>query len=89
MIVTTRVVFKGRRDPFEYDMTDRGGSKGTSYSFDVLDEDDAKQKVKCPRETWEDLANVPKGTVLELQLVCANVKLASVDGIRIAQLTDA
>lgn len=78
MIVTVQVKFRARRDPFDYDMSDRpeGGPKGTSYSFEVIDEDDTKVRIKCTKETWDSLANTARDTPLTLRLTVQQMRVA-------------
>lgn len=83
MIVTVTLPFRGRRDPYDYDMTDqvdertgRSGPKGTSYSFEVIDEDDSKVKVKCSKEVWESLGSVARGTPVTFTMAVYQMKVA-------------
>lgn len=77
MIVNTTLRFRARREPFPYDMTAQGGSVGTSYSFDAIDDDDCKVKVKCSEQVWLKLEDVPRDTPLQVSLEVGNPKIAS------------
>lgn len=74
MLITTRVRFRSRNEPKPYDMSDQGGPIGTSYSINVLDEDDTKHKVKVPQSVYDSLANAKRDEWLTIRLACFNVK---------------
>lgn len=76
MIVSSKLKFRNRREPYAYDMTAQGGGIGTSYAFDAIDEDETKVKVKCSEEVWNKLANVQRDTLITATLDVANPKVA-------------
>jgi hypothetical protein len=81
MIVSSKVRFRGRRDPFPYDMSADGGPVGTSYSFEALDEDDAKVKIKCSESQWTALAQTARDAVLLVRMAVQSPKIEGADGI--------
>jgi hypothetical protein len=81
MIVSTKVRFRARREPFPYDMSAENGPVGTSYSFEGIDEDDTKVRVKCSQAQWESLATTQRDTVLTLRLAVFNAKVDGPDGL--------
>lgn len=81
MIVETEVSFRQRRDPFPYDMTAQGGSVGTSYSFEAIDMDEAKVRIKCSEAQWASLAQVARGTKVRVRLEVKDAKVNGPDGL--------
>lgn len=85
MIVKTQVRFRALREPFAYDMTAQGGSVGTSYSFDAMDDDESKVKVKCSQATYEQLKSAKRDDVIECFLEVGNPKVAPGTPVQVHQ----
>lgn len=81
MIVTTTLKFRARREPFPYDMTSENGPKGVSYSFDAIDEDDTKVKIKCTEDQWNALGNVARDTPIKVRLKVQSPRVDGPDGL--------
>lgn len=81
MIVQTEVRFRARREPFPYDMSANGGPVGTSYSFEALDLDDTKVKIKCTEAQWNALASAQRDQKLAVRLTVGDPKVDGADGI--------
>lgn len=85
MICSAIVRFRQRREPFPYDFE---GRTGTYYSFEGIDEDDTKCQVGCSEEQWNALADVERGTPLQLVLTVKKAKVYE-DGIALADVAAA
>lgn len=81
MIVTTTVRFRARLEPFPWEMD---GRTGTSYSFEALDQDDAKVRIKCSEATWKQLASAQRDQPITLTLQVAKPIIASGHEVRLA-----
>lgn len=76
MISQQNFRFRRRREPYHYDMSATGGAVGVSYSFEALDEDDAKCQVKCPEDVWRKLESATRDQVIRCTVESEKPKIA-------------